>query len=235
MFNSAGLEMPVDAMKQNDPRRDPPARRTGRAVALAAVCALLPLAAWPGIRGSSHDFTKTTWSTKGETCSACHTPHAGKTAQAAKWNPPATKASFTLYKSPTLDATPQQPNPSSKACLSCHDGTVAMNSYGGKMASPEFMKKGPANLGTDLSDDHPISIRYDSALARKDGGLHDPTTKTVPSLGGQTIQRAMLVEDFLECSSCHDVHRSKGHSKTSEGLSLINNDNSALCLTCHNK
>ena len=209
--------------------------RPGWCILLAISCALAPLVARPGIKGSAHDFTKSTWSTKGETCSACHTPHAAKGTQTAQWNARETKASFTLYKSPTLDASPEQPNPSSKACLSCHDGTVAMNSFGGKMANPEFMKKGPANLGTDLSDDHPISIRYDSALARKDGGLYDPTTKTVPALGGQTIQRAMLVDDHLECSSCHDVHRSKGHAKTTGALSVVNNDNSALCLTCHNK
>lgn len=203
--------------------------------ALAAACMLAPRASRSGVKGSAHDFTKASWSSRGETCAPCHTPHQVKGAQAARWNPPETQATFTLYRSPTLDATPQQPNPSSKACLSCHDGTVAMNAYGGKPASAEYMKPGPANLGTDLSNDHPISIRYDSALARKDAGLHDPSTKAVPALGGQTIQQALLVDDFLECSSCHDVHRSKGQAKNADGLVVVNNNNSALCLTCHNK
>jgi predicted CXXCH cytochrome family protein len=112
-----------------------------------------------------------------------------------------------------------------------------MDAYGGRPGTALFkMPAGiPANLGTNLSGDHPISIAYDSALAAADGGLHDPAAKTVPDLGNKSIQEGMLINGKVECSSCHDVHKSKGYSPSSYTLLLVNNEASGLCLTCHNK
>ena len=38
---------------------------------------------------------------------------------------------------------------------------------------------GYANVGTDLSDDHPIGITYDAALITADGGLNALATATI--------------------------------------------------------
>ncbi|MDP3980444.1 MAG: cytochrome c3 family protein [Chlamydiota bacterium] len=140
-----------------------------------------------------------------------------------------TNASYSLYDSATLDVSLEQPSGISKLCLSCHDGTVAIDSYG-ENTGTAFMI-GSENVGTDLTNDHPISFTYDSNLATTDGELNDPSVQ-VTALGG-TISHDLLFNGKVECASCHDVHNtaSEGNSK----LLVINNAGSALCITCHNK
>jgi predicted CXXCH cytochrome family protein len=88
---------------------------------------------------------------------------------------------------------------------------------------------GDHNLGTDLSNDHPISFSFDTALATADGGLKDPATAS-SGLGG-TVNDDLLLGGKMECASCHDVHNSSNLSK----LLVKSNAGSALCLTCHSK
>ncbi len=180
------------------------------------------------IVGSAHDFSAETWNPSGEVCIVCHTPHHSISTEAPLWNHEVTTATFTTYSSSTLDATVGQPDGTSKMCLSCHDGTVAVDNFGGQTGGTEFIT-GDDLIGTDLSNDHPISFTYDATLATTDGGLFDPTT-TNSGLGG-TIADDMLSGGKLQCSSCHDVHNGSGVAK----LLVKSNANSALCLTCHNK
>ena len=196
--------------------------------------------AMASITRSLHDFSKRTWNTEGEICKACHTPHNATSSITPLWNHTLTTATFTVYSSPSLNATVGQPSSASKVCLSCHDGTVAVDSFGSRFGSSsgdgkteDILKE--FSTGTDLSNDHPISFTYDAALATVDEGLHDPTVQTVGSLGGKTIDAGMLINHKLECSSCHDVHRNKGDSSITDRLLLVSNTKSGLCLTCHNK
>ena len=182
-----------------------------------------------GIKGSSHDFTGSGWS-YGQLCSPCHTPHRADTTVpgAPLWNHEVTTATYTVYSSPTLDATDVgQPTGVSRLCLSCHDGTVALDSFGG--ATGSSFVSAPSNVGTDLSNDHPISFTYDAGLAAADGGLHDPTT--AGSGLGKSIDEDLLFNHRVECASCHDVHNTGGYPR----LLRMNNTGSALCLTCHDK
>ena len=179
------------------------------------------------IVGSAHDFSSAGWNTSGEICIACHTPHNAMAGYEPLWNHDVTVASFTLYSSDTLDATPGQPDGVSKLCLSCHDGTVALDSFGGFIGTTDYIT-GDALLGTSLSNDHPISFAYDTALSIADGELADPST-VVSGLGG-TIDADMLFGGQMECASCHDVHGS-GESH----LLVMDNAASALCLLCHLK
>ncbi|MCF6169192.1 cytochrome c3 family protein [Lutibacter sp.] len=184
------------------------------------------------IAGSAHDFSGDNWNNTGEICVVCHTPHNAATMQEAPlWNHEVTTTVFTLYTnatSPSFDATASQPDGSSKLCLSCHDGTVAMDNFGGRTNGADLLT-GNKNLGTDLSNDHPVSFVYDAALATTDGGLFDPTS-TNSGLGG-TINSDLLLANKLQCSSCHDVHNGSGLND----LLVVSNTASALCLTCHNK
>ncbi len=184
-----------------------------------------------GITGSAHDFSGDAWNSTGQICITCHTPHNADTTVAGSplWNHQVTAATFTLYSSTTLDANDLgQPDGVSKLCLSCHDGTVGLEAFGGVNTVTNPIT-GTALLGTDLANDHPISFTYNTALATTDGELYDPSTAN-SGLGG-TINADMLYSGKMECSSCHDVHNSPGIAK----LLVKSNAASALCLTCHNK
>jgi len=250
-----------------------------------------------GIRGTSHDFAKSFGCFDGvtgamkpgctpkvsasnkaedEICIFCHTPHHSNTAEvnAPLWNRALNTTNYTPYApSQDMKATVGQPQGLSKLCLSCHDGTVAVDAYGTNApgaghtladlspgAGPGF-GNAAANLGTDLTSDHPISFTYDAALATADPGMWDPTSKVshkgdLPSNPGATYTNAAgtvlsatimsipgsgssdtIANDMLEkgnqveCTSCHEPHNKYGWNK----YLVKNNTGSGLCLTCHNK
>jgi predicted CXXCH cytochrome family protein len=187
---------------------------------------------WGGIERSAHDFSAKAWAGK-QICVVCHTPHgADRTVpDAPLWNHQVTQATYQLYSSPTMDAEVHQPeHRGSKLCLSCHDGTVAVDSFGG--ATGTTFATGNALIGTDLRGTHPIGIVYDPSLASKDGGLHNPDSKTTP-MGGTITRDLLFGTGNLECASCHDVHNTQSLGKPH--LLRITTDGSQLCLTCHDK
>ena len=178
------------------------------------------------IAGSAHDFSGSGWTPDGRICVACHTPHNSDTTvpEAPIWNHELTTQTFTMYGTTLAGtSTDAQPNGVSRLCLSCHDGVTALDSFGGNTGSTIIGAAG--DLGTDLSDDHPISINYIQA-----NGLVDPTTASGIT-GGTTIQADMLYSNRVECSSCHDVHNKYNLAS----LLKKSNTGSALCLTCHAK
>jgi len=185
------------------------------------------------ILGSAHDFSDATWmaSADSSVCMPCHTPHhAMDLSDAPLWNHDTTDATFVIYSSSTLDASIQQPSGISRLCMGCHDGTIAIDSYGGATGTNFLTGTDAGYVGTDLSNDHPISFTYDAALATADGELYDPSTGTTP-IGG-TIANDLLFGGNMECSSCHDVHNT---SAVTDHLLIIDNAGSTLCLTCHDK
>ena len=171
------------------------------------------------IAGTGHDFSTNTWNTSGEICGPCHTPHNGSTNGAPLWSHSPTTNSFTEYTSGTLNATVGQPSGISLQCLSCHDGTVALEAYIGADGTSPDVIAGGALLGTDLSDDHPISFDYATAQGL-DSGL----------FATNAAINALLFGGSVECSSCHDPHGAGVSS-----LLRMSNAGSALCITCHNK
>ena len=159
-----------------------------------------------------------------EICIFCHTPHTG--AAKALWNRHDSAVTYTPYQSSTLKARVGQPTGVSKMCLSCHDGTVALGKIRSRRteilmkSGSGTMPAGPNKLGTDLSDDHPISFRYDSALAAANGQLNSPSSSSQIRLDGN---------GELQCTACHDAHDNKNPK-----FLVMNNTAAALCVTCHN-
>lgn len=206
--------------------------RSGVPLSVLLLCALVTAPALGAITGSAHDFSTAGWNTTNEICAPCHTPHNANTtlADAPLWNHDVTTQTFVLYASPTFEgsSTIGQPSGPSKLCLSCHDGTIALDNFGGFSGGNTFIAS-PFNVGTDLSNDHPVSFTYDTSLATNDGGLFDPATHS-SGLGG-TIANDLLYQGKMECSSCHDVHDEAGVTS----LLVKSNAGSALCLTCHDK
>ena len=194
-----------------------------------------------GIQGSVHDFSGFSFA-GGQICLPCHTPHNAVSNAAPLWNHELSTATYNLYSSPSMDATVNQPTGASKLCLSCHDGTVAVDSFGGQSGTIFIGAfNGDADLTTDLSNDHPISFVYDTALATTDPGLFDPSTTIVTIGSGAfsktgSITAVMLENNVLQCQGCHSVHNDfVAGTAISNALLKVSIGGSQLCLTCHNK
>ncbi|MBI3354695.1 MAG: cytochrome c3 family protein [Nitrospirae bacterium] len=220
-----------------------------------------------------------------EVCVFCHTPHGGTT-DAPLWNRAlATAGTYTPYTSTTMDAPTGQPGGISLACLSCHDGTIALDAIRNAPGSGNFsttptsqgwtfnglpnsptdntMPEGAGNrwitnLTQNLSDDHPISIRY----ANYGGTTLDPQF----NIPGGSSSTALWFEEtantraddnevklyptggvfMVECASCHNPHGTTAEFGTPANQLAPNgrdyatflrksNAASALCTTCHIK
>ncbi|MCG3125017.1 MAG: hypothetical protein GIKADHBN_03533 [Phycisphaerales bacterium] len=160
-----------------------------------------------------------------QVCIFCHTPHNASPIKPL-WNRALPVEAYTIYRSNSLDALPDQPTGTSKMCLSCHDGTIALGSVVSRDMPIQMaggittMPAGSSLLGTDLSDDHPISFRYDSGLAAKDNKLRQPSSLPHQILLDRNAE--------LQCTSCHDAH-----NNVNGNFLVMNNDQSQLCLSCH--
>lgn len=192
------------------------------------------------IRSSKHNFSagrdptfnNLNVANYGEVCVYCHTPHGGQTA-APLWNRAFGVGPYQMYTSPTIEMTiDPQPTGVSLACLSCHDGTIGID----VVTNPPNLSTATAtartlsdiypsgndafkNLGTDLRNDHPISILYDPVA--------DPMFNPVASVTGAGLK---LYSGKVQCGTCHNPH-----NKTNVPFLRRSNTNSDLCLTCHIK
>jgi predicted CXXCH cytochrome family protein len=192
------------------------------------------------ITGSAHDFSTAAWNTSGEICLPCHTPHNAAWQNGKLWNhavsDPATQ--YNLYRSGTSGTTSTNVafDSSSKLCLSCHDGTVALDSFGGVTGT--VLMTGDALTGTDLRNDHPIGSTAIYPLAGASTSFHDQNAShQVVSAAGMLRLRSWTdpadntVKYVVGCKTCHNPHRTPG----AEHLLAFSNNASQLCLTCHIK
>lgn len=165
-----------------------------------------------------------------EICVFCHTPHHSN-AVMPLWSRDLSDQTYVLYKPVSMVATLQQPRGASRLCLSCHDGTIALGLLShGRVLDPNLKafsdmpaiqaetdpRKNP-NLGTDLSDDHPISFVYTPKPELVNPAALDPVIK-------------LEQETYLECTSCHNPHNNRN------GNFLVANTDlqrDALCTMCH--
>lgn len=196
----------------------------------AAMLVVRPIPA--SIQGSAHDFSAL--DANQQICVFCHASHEADTTvnDAPLWNHDVTTKNYQLYNSPTFDASPVQPSGASRLCLSCHDGTIAVDAYGGN--SGVIFLGGSAAIGADeLVNDHPVSFVYDDALAVQDGELYSPSA--APSGLGGTISQDLLFNGSMECASCHDVHNGASAEAVNDNLLIITRVRSQICLTCHDK
>jgi hypothetical protein len=185
-------------------------RTTWGAMSAGCMAALLLMVSGPasaqGIADTRHNLGsgagpagRNTTTNTAEVCVFCHTPHGGATTSPVPlWNKrlgaegvPGGGGSYTTYDTlqlPSLDGTVAPVGSISLACLSCHDGTQAMDNVINAPGSGGFLADGGGTdgrawawtgptvdtatgrmtnagdrismLGTDLSNDHPIGIQY---------------------------------------------------------------------------
>ena len=105
-------------------------------------------------------------------------------------------------------------------CSACHP-----------FARPEGGELYPSaawQIGADLTDDHPVSINYQTSYSHFGGGTADAEFEAVPLNG------VKLFNDKVECASCHDVHDGNADfflraQNSGSGFG------SKLCKSCHIK
>jgi predicted CXXCH cytochrome family protein len=217
---------------------------------LAAFLTFLSAASFAqSIVASKHDLSTgggiTNKSTnESQVCIFCHTPHQKTITATPLWNKTlSAQATYGVYASGTLNATLADVGGSgtvSNLCLSCHDGTVAVNSLDNKSsigtptmgsateldATGKIAAGRETIIGTSLTNDHPINFTYDAALATLDGGLVTPTSASYVDVA----HAVPLYSGKLQCATCHNPHNNANSSFMRKA-----NSGSALCLTCHSK
>lgn len=168
------------------------------------------------------------------------------------WNHELTgnSGSYTMYQNgpgaPTTGPKASQaiangmiPGSNSLLCLSCHDGSVAINSYGNSSQPTASQSSGGATIGTQyligkdnyLGNHHPIGFDYDAVQA-VDTEIRSADTAELGTAGTVRTHLFGVGNTKLECGTCHAVHN-KGN--TGESLLWRSDVNSQLCLTCHDK
>jgi len=164
--------------------------------AVGLILMMLSVPAFAGVADTPHNLgssgsgpgpnggLRNSFSGTGEICVFCHTPHGGDTSAIVPlWNRTLSLSSlYTTYDqlgTSTLDGAVASVGSISIACLSCHDGTQAMdnviNQSGSGLVNSGFeagswtgedvntdgtMANVIQMLGTDLTNDHPIGIQY---------------------------------------------------------------------------
>lgn len=204
-----------------------------------AMTALVAVSAQGQIVGSAHDFSGAGWS-QTQTCLPCHTTLNSDTveingfAAGRLWNHalPSESQVYTTYngdytRNDALDSY-------SILCMGCHDGTVAIDSFGGNTGTRFLL--GNAVVGTDLTKTHPVGV---SAVWPE----HQPeyfnprSTWENRTFGSSRMGRLrqMLVngeaKPVVSCATCHEPHGRGGH----DNMLRIDNTSSQMCLICHAK
>lgn len=172
-----------------------------------------------------HDIKSTV---EGRICIYCHAPHHA-TSVTPLWSRQLSDKTYDLYKPANMVATVQQPRGPSRLCLSCHDGTIALGLLSGStvldpsLTSFSAMPREPdprknPDLGTDLSDDHPISFEY----------TPKPELQNPAVLGLKGIK---LDQDiYVECTTCHNPHNNLNGNFL---VANVDTQHDALCVICH--
>lgn len=199
-----------------------------------------------GIVGTVHDLSAmgpNHVTESKETCIFCHTPHDspdGINGSIPIWNHETTRQQFIVNSSESLQgAVDMQPTGPSLACLSCHDGTVAMGAIheipvsggetdyshatGGVNPSTGLLEGGN-KIDRDLRSGHPVSITYRDDLVK---GLRPPG-----ELQGVRLYPSNVRGAKVQCASCHDPHNFGIKGSTAPFL-RVTKQGSSLCLSCH--
>ncbi len=200
-------------------------RSTSILILILIICAA---SAQASIQETKHNFSASSGNDYrsdkvDQICIFCHTPH-NANSKVALWSHELSSATYTLYPGPSedvrssLETDPTDPTGSTKLCLSCHDGTIAVGDYYGSLNNESGLGviTGRTLIGTDLSVHHPVSIE----LIAKTG-----TELVNPMLDPDANSK--LEDDKVECGSCHDPH------KTATNFLRTPTDNGQLCTECH--
>ena len=155
---------------------------------------------YAGVAATKHNMGSggsgpNTFSGTTEVCVFCHTPHgADTTASVPLWNRtlanPSTYTTYDTLGTTSLEGATAEVGSVSLACLSCHDGTQAMDTlindpgsgavvaaFTGGTWSGNDRPQNIAGLTQDLTNDHPVGVQYGGGginITTPAGTLNDP-------------------------------------------------------------
>ena len=198
--------------------------------------------------------------TGGQICLPCHAPHNQPDQSLTKlWNHAMPTNTYTLYSttgsayvnngySGKLDEV-------SRKCLSCHDGTTAVDSFGGVStvhgaSSTNTMTAGYiVGAAQNLTHDHPVGMLYSGFTTSATGAVWDVTntsfnnpstfttkgyfdtdgTTPITKLSSLSLGKApgSTTATLVTCKTCHTPH------DDTFNFLRVSNQGSQLCLTCH--
>jgi len=149
-----------------------------------------------------------------EVCKFCHVPH-NPVVRQPLWGHALSEvksyATAPLRSSQPGAGLSPQPDGSSRFCLSCHDGTVALGDLG-RGRKPIVMGKserlGPGRkgyIGTDLSGSHPISIVVPESEPLVPGDHGDIGLRPLSVIVADADVR-LDAGGKMQCTTCHDPH-----------------------------
>lgn len=171
----------------------------------------------------SHDFGSGRGGVQGgnaNACIYCHAPH-NASSTIPLWNQTLSTNQYTLNTNPT---TATSVNTASMLCLSCHDGSVAV---GQTLSFGKITTTGTVESigGTQLESSHPFSVQPELQ--------DDPSVVATLISTHQTKDPTVkLINNNIECSTCHDVHNQYRDPRLPEFL-VRDNTSGQLCMACH--
>jgi len=186
-----------------------------------------------------------------QVCLPCHTPHQmPDTTVDHLWNHELKAASsYTLYGTSTsyLSGIDEV----SRKCLGCHDGTIAVDAFGGHTGTTLMPSGYVIGAGGDLTHDHPIDVQYNAASNYTLTGTtvngvttytptwsagarnNDPSTFTITGYTSQkwgaktyTVTALSAVSFYTPSGAVTTVTDSGGHSATTAAKYVY-------CRSCH--
>jgi hypothetical protein len=176
-----------------------------------------------------------------EVCKFCHIPHNAVVPQPL-WGH--TLSAVDRYEVPTvrrgkgMSEPAPQPDGSSRLCLSCHDGTVALGDIGGSgsriaMAGAQRLDSARrGHIGTDLSGSHPISFVV------PDGDPGGPDSERDMGLRPLALIHSeesisLDAKGKMQCTTCHDPHSDRHHDPGRVPRFWVKPTVDEVCLACH--
>ncbi|MDH3254413.1 MAG: cytochrome c3 family protein [Acidobacteriota bacterium] len=175
-----------------------------------------------------------------QVCKFCHVPHNaevpaplwGHALSSARYDLPELRASGTAQQTP-------QPDGSSRLCLSCHDGTIALGDIAGEPVPVQMTgasRLHPGNkgfIGTDLTGSHPVSFvvpdgdRIRDMTAESDMGLN-----SLAAIEADPEVR-LDIDGKMQCTTCHDPHADRFYVEGRVPRFWVKSSVDEVCLTCH--
>ena len=217
--------------------------------AAASAALMAGISAWAGTQQGSVVSTVHNLSVSGpgevrsltetQVCKFCHIPHNALEPEPLWGHALSQVPSYQVPPLRSQGGGPApQPDGSSRLCLSCHDGTVALGEIAGQarpieMAGARRLGPGrPGFLGTDLSGSHPISFVI------SDFGTGDPLSDQDIGLKPLSVIRTdslvrLDAQNKMQCTTCHDAHADRYYQEGKVPRFWVAPTVSEVCLSCH--